>query len=510
MKSKSLPQPKKKGKQIKQPVNGPRSSCRNVSLHIECLKGIKNATIKLSSRLTAIMGVNGAGKTTIIHALACLYSPIDGNGTNYKFTNFFIPTTKATWKGSKLSLKYEEKKPGSEEWLLREKEYKKEGQRWTKYDSRPKRNVTYLGIDTCMPEIECTDSRSTISLNPSKVTDKNVDDVIKDASYILDKPYTSLLDSPFKKRKLIGVENSNGLMYSSLSMGSGEQRTIRILRSVYSANKGSMILIDELDLLLHVAAFRKLIVKLNDIAERKDLQIVFTTHSPEIFKYDFVTVQYLYQSSDGQQTNVSDFASYEMMIKLVDDVERPLKVYVEDTYSKCIVNVLASSLKMKRKVDVIPFGAAQNAFTIACSKVMEKANVKNVAILLDGDVYITEEAKLDAIGKKMSGEESWREEMRKDALKLIMQYTLPEKVGPEEFLHDLVVRRGNADTEVVEIAQSIITVDEKHNWVNSIVEQMGMDEESVVMQLIKSVEHTDEWKNYVKPIENWLLLRKNC
>lgn len=37
------------------------------------LKGLNNANIVFSDTLTAIMGVNGAGKTTVIHALACLY-----------------------------------------------------------------------------------------------------------------------------------------------------------------------------------------------------------------------------------------------------------------------------------------------------------------------------------------------------------------------------------------------------------------------------------------------------
>ena len=38
------------------------------------------------------MGVNGSGKTTVIHALACLYQP-DGNGENHRFPEFFVPNT---------------------------------------------------------------------------------------------------------------------------------------------------------------------------------------------------------------------------------------------------------------------------------------------------------------------------------------------------------------------------------------------------------------------------------
>ena len=44
------------------------------SIHFDKLKNLKDLTLNFSdTRLTAIMGVNGAGKSTILHALACCY-----------------------------------------------------------------------------------------------------------------------------------------------------------------------------------------------------------------------------------------------------------------------------------------------------------------------------------------------------------------------------------------------------------------------------------------------------
>ncbi|SQN11092.1 Predicted ATP-binding protein involved in virulence [Escherichia coli] len=42
-------------------------------IQIQSLKGISNCTINFPSdkKVTAIMGMNGSGKSTIIHALAC-------------------------------------------------------------------------------------------------------------------------------------------------------------------------------------------------------------------------------------------------------------------------------------------------------------------------------------------------------------------------------------------------------------------------------------------------------
>lgn len=47
------------------------------SIHFDKLKNLKDLTLNFSdTRLTAIMGVNGAGKSTILHALACCYKPL--------------------------------------------------------------------------------------------------------------------------------------------------------------------------------------------------------------------------------------------------------------------------------------------------------------------------------------------------------------------------------------------------------------------------------------------------
>ncbi len=97
-----------------------------------------------------------------------------------------------------------------------------------------------------------------------------------------------------RKKELIGVHTKDNMRYSSLSMGAGEQRVLKILKTVYAANAYSVILIDEIDLLLHVLALKRLIKKLSDIAIKKNLQIIFTTHSMEVRKFqDIVDIRYL-------------------------------------------------------------------------------------------------------------------------------------------------------------------------------------------------------------------------
>ena len=124
------------------------------SVFFNRLKGLKDVNISFSETLTAIMGVNGSGKTTVIHALACLYQP-DGNGENHKFPEFFVPNTDSLWKGSELNVVNENRDSAGKRNVLSSRRYSKDFDRWSpRYENRPKRNVYYIGIDTCLPDIE--------------------------------------------------------------------------------------------------------------------------------------------------------------------------------------------------------------------------------------------------------------------------------------------------------------------------------------------------------------------
>ena len=105
--------------------------------------------------LTAIMGVNGIGKSTVLHALACAFKTADALFLNYKFTQFFPPNPDASWKDSNFKIEYvvmQNKQHGEQ---TAEKEYGKWSDKWSpRYESRPAREVYYLGIETCVPDIE--------------------------------------------------------------------------------------------------------------------------------------------------------------------------------------------------------------------------------------------------------------------------------------------------------------------------------------------------------------------
>ena len=124
------------------------------SVFFKKLKGLNNVNIEFSDTLTAIMGVNGSGKTTVIHALACVYQP-DANGENHRFPEFFVPNTDSLWQGSEFHVVNTIENSKGKKMILPSRKYSKDSDRWSpRYSNRPKKNIYYVGIDTCLPAIE--------------------------------------------------------------------------------------------------------------------------------------------------------------------------------------------------------------------------------------------------------------------------------------------------------------------------------------------------------------------
>lgn len=166
-KAERLPANKKKPAEISErKFITPRNRLLNVS--ISRLKGLRNLDISFSKNLTAIMGVNCSGKSTVLHALACAFEPIE-EGENHKFNFFFTPNPDALWNGSELTVTYLDENTK----LRSSRRYQKKTDRWSpRYKDRPKRETFFAGIDTCLPEIEKERQTSYISYSTAAVTDR--------------------------------------------------------------------------------------------------------------------------------------------------------------------------------------------------------------------------------------------------------------------------------------------------------------------------------------------------
>ena len=471
-----------------------------VSLYIKDLKGIFDCTIDFDGPLVAIMGVNGIGKSTVLHALACSFRPASAGVDKRRFYEFFPPTTDKTWQNSSFSISilFDGKKPQ----II---DYCKATDRWSpRYSRQPLMNTYFIGIDTCCPEIErFKDKRA--SFTTTIRNDNTSQKIIEDACYILNKNYESILNNDFKRKNYIGVITKERIQYSSLSMGAGEQRVIKILELLRTVEPYSLILIDEIDLLLHSDALRKMIFKIYEIATKKNLKIVFTTHSLLMDELkDKVKIKYL-EKNDVRTEVYNDISSLAWN-RLDGSIRRPMTIYVEDELSGIIVKNIAKDLNVGSKIDIRKFGAIENAFTLASAMVIAGKTDDNTLIVLDGDRYVSNDDKEKQIEKKLSGTEHDADERRHKALNLISQFNLPENTAPEKYLFD-ILKNSSDCSEIVEFAKSIYSVSESHEWLDSIMRNTNCDYSDII-SICKNTDKT-LWDNYTDSIRKWISERMN-
>lgn len=473
-------------------------------VYFEQLKNLRNCTIEFNKNLVGILGVNGSGKSTILHALACMYKPIakDKDAINYKFSMFFTPNTHCRWNNSRIKLFDTYKDNGEEK--ERKVEFEKLS-RWTpRYDRRLERHVVYIGIQSCVPAIEKESKAANINLKTINQTDPDSLKIKKHASYVLNMDYKDYMLDKATHRDYIGVRKG-GLTYCALSMGAGEQRVFLILEQLIKAPKGALILIDEIDLLLHKDALKRLLETVNKIAIHKKIQLIFTTHNHSILGLNYIQFIHLYQTDD--QTCCFENSNPDFMYRLTGEQERPISIFVEDDLAQALTKQIVSELQIKKFVTISTFGAASNCFTCASAVRLMAPKINNILFVLDGDVFVTEEEKIKQLKKVCSGNEVDADKRVEDSLQLIAQFVIPKGYQPEKYYHHCILnvpdeRLSEEEKEYKSIAQDIEVVDDAHRYLSDIIQRVGEDRVSGLKVISQILSKSDEWKVIVSIIKN--------
>ncbi len=250
------------------------------------IRGIDDLRVVFDYPVSVIAGGNASGKSTVLFAAACAYK-VPGAGVKD-----FVPSTLFPYYRPKAGRREDDRRE-----ITIEFDYSTQSDRlsmqwhrgkgWNrnflgrKNGRQPERQVYLRTLSNLSNPAEVRGvlsmSRSPAAPEETRLTASQ----IEFAQQMLPFRYEEVVALTNGKKSLLFAEQEGGAAYSELHMAAGERAILRLSQEVAQLN-GALVLIDEVEAGLHPWVQQLLMLQLQQIALRNDLQIIVTSHSPVV------------------------------------------------------------------------------------------------------------------------------------------------------------------------------------------------------------------------------------
>ncbi|KAB3519840.1 AAA family ATPase [Corynebacterium sp. zg254] len=430
------------------------------SLSIDRLRGLSDTEIEFRFPVTAVIGVNGSGKSTVLGAAAL-------SSQSIKPQVFFARAGKYDDSMRGWSVEYRQNigQNGIDNVKTSCTTYP--DARWRRNKAISTRPVTYIGVTRTIPANERKNLTKFSGLKFTASHEIPLSDTVKnEVKQIISKEtenYIRLsIESGNQKRRTgpreiyaVDSGSSKGTNYSQFHFGAGEASIISIVDEIERSDDYSLILIDELENGLHPVAVNRLVEYLLRVAKRKKVQIIFTTHSNDALKA--LPDEAVYYVTSGKLSRGKP--DVETLKTLTGDVDTSLAFLVEDKAAKNFVEGMLRTYRSQYnpqkapnldEIEVHFVGGAQNVEQQTKSLTNSTFVKFPVVGLLDGDQSQKQEGEIRAKkfkdwNNKYNSEGSAESNPGQNAPRSYMGF-LPGKYDPEQVLFQDTIQAFNNKT----------------------------------------------------------------
>ncbi|MFC4821570.1 ATP-dependent nuclease [Dokdonella ginsengisoli] len=247
-----------------------------LKLNIANVRALREQIITFDFPVSALIGPNGGGKTTILGAAATAYASV-------KPRQFFAKSGKFDESMTNWKVEYEliDRSINRTDTVRRTAAFHKS--KWSR--DAVDRFAVILGVSRTVPANERKELQRCAS-GTFEVADGNVGAIRQSVADAVQKilgksiaDYSHIKIDTAGRVSLLTGSTGEGTRYSEFHFGAGESSIIRMIMEIEAAPENSLILIEEIENGLHPVATVRLVEYLIEAADRKAIQAIFTTHS---------------------------------------------------------------------------------------------------------------------------------------------------------------------------------------------------------------------------------------
>lgn len=294
------------------------------------IRGFSEEDITFDFPVTALIGPNGSGKSSVLDVAGCAYKSI-------KPESFFPKSAIGDESMSGWRIEYEliDKKLNPKQLIKRSSNFRQA--KWVRAEVVD-RDILFFGIERTVPAGEKVKYRHLMRSTyiHSQPLVKIDIQVAKQVEHILGKSVADyqVTNFGFDDKFLVGKNGDN--KFSEFHFGAGESSIIRMVSKIEQAPQNSLILIEEIENGLHPIATRRMVEYLIDVAARKSVQAIFTTHSD--FALAPLPNEAIWASISGKLRQGK--LSAEALRAVSGKVDKKLAIFVEDEFAKMWVDAI--------------------------------------------------------------------------------------------------------------------------------------------------------------------------
>ncbi len=357
------------------------------------IRGMDDVRVVFDYPVSVIAGGNASGKSTVLFAAACAYR-VPGAGVKD-----FVPSTLFPDYRPRLGGRGDEKREVVIEFDYSTPEGRR-SMRWRrskgwnrsflgrKNATQPERPVYLRTLSNLSNPSEVRGVLGMSSLRSSPRETPLTASQIEFAQQMLPFRYSEVVNLSSGGKSLLFAAQKAGAAYSELHMAAGERAILRLSREIAQL-EGALVLIDEVEAGLHPWVQQLLMLQLQQLALRNDLQVVVTTHSPVVL--DAVPAHgriFLERDDAGRVTVLPPYRDI-VQNALYGRSADALNLLCEDAPAEGILqgvfDVLLPRERIRRESVRIGRDTGAGEFPMHATAFRKFGQIRNFVFVLDGD-----------------------------------------------------------------------------------------------------------------------------